>query len=112
MDKPDFIEGGCLCGATRYRATGTPPVTIKSAGLKWRMIFLATSIRAPKENEIRRGICYPLLIFRWFFADNRFTRNDWRFARVFLMRPRVIVVLRQLLPANPKTVPVNYPASH
>ena len=24
MDKPDFIEGGCLCGATRYRATGQP----------------------------------------------------------------------------------------
>ena len=24
MDKPDFIEGSCLCGATRYRATGQP----------------------------------------------------------------------------------------
>lgn len=24
MDKPDSIEGGCWCGATRYRATGKP----------------------------------------------------------------------------------------
>ena len=24
MDKPKCIEGGCLCGATRYRATGEP----------------------------------------------------------------------------------------
>ena len=24
MDNSDFIEGGCLCGATRYRATGQP----------------------------------------------------------------------------------------
>ncbi len=24
MDMPDSIEGGCLCGETRYRATGKP----------------------------------------------------------------------------------------
>ena len=74
MSRDQFYEGGCLCGAIRYKATGKP---LQVAHCH------CESCRRSTGAAFVTGVCFPVKAVTWTQAKPTSYRSSEHFARLF-----------------------------